>query len=438
MHRYILWFERRSWYKILYGAVCKLKCMDNFTPARAADTTREHPWGVAWAVSAFCQAVAKWPALWIEGQIEQIDGKRSGVYITLKDLEQNVSMQVTAFYAAADQCRDAALAQGDKILVYGRPSLYQVQCRFSLMAQTVLKEEGEGPLLKTIEALKEKLAKEGLFDVSRKIPIPSFPRRIGLICGAGARAEGDITTNSRLRWPDLEFTIEHAAVQGVNCPPEISAAIKKLDAMGLDVIIVARGGGSFEDLIGFSNEQVVRAAAECRTPIVSAIGHEGDWTLIDLAVDKRCSTPTDVAGTVIPSFSQEVQRLERARTLLLRCMELMEGSEEGRIARLLSSPFMQDPRKLVEGPERTVQEAQRSMFIALAMRLDDELRKVSSLSASLKSLSPVSTLSRGYALVEKGGSILSDVQGLKKGDLLKIVMRDGTLKLRIEEIEVER
>ncbi|MBR6439930.1 MAG: exodeoxyribonuclease VII large subunit [Aeriscardovia sp.] len=411
--------------------------MDNFTPARAADTTRDHPWSVAWAVSAFCQAVAKWPSLWVEGQIEQIDGKRSGVYITLKDLEQNVSMQVTAFYGAADQCRSAGLVQGDKILVYGRPNFYQVQCRFSLMAQGVLKEEGEGSLLKVIEALKQKLAKEGLFDASHKIPIPAFPRRIGLVCGAGARAEGDIVTNSRLRWPDLEFTVEHAAVQGVNCPPEVSSAIRKLDEMGLDVIIVARGGGSFEDLIGFSNEQVVRAAAECRTPIVSAIGHEGDWTLIDLAADKRCSTPTDVAGTIIPSFAQEAQRLDRARTLLLRCMELIEGAEEGRIARLASAPFMQDPAKLVEGPEKTVREAERSMFIALAMRLDDELRRVSSLSASLKSLSPISTLSRGYALVEKEGFILSDARGLKKGDQIRIVMRDGALKLRIEEIEVK-
>ncbi|MBQ5762810.1 MAG: exodeoxyribonuclease VII large subunit, partial [Aeriscardovia sp.] len=256
--------------------------------------------------------------------------------------------------------------------------------------------------------------------------------------GAGARAEQDITTNSLLRWPDLEFVIEHAAVQGVNCPPEVSSAIRKLDEMGLDVIVVARGGGSFEDLIGFSDERVVRAAAECRTPIVSAIGHEGDWTLIDLAVDRRCSTPTDVAETIIPSFLQEEQRLERAKTLLLRYMELLEGREEGRIARLACAPFMQDPGKLVEGPEKRVRDARREMDIALAMRLDEELKEVSSLSASLKSLSPLSTLSRGYALVEKEGSIISDSRGLKKGDLIKIVMRDGTLKLRIEEIEAQK
>lgn len=412
--------------------------MDNFTPAKAADTTRDHPWGVAWTVAAFCKAVSKWPVLWVEGQIAQIDGKRSGVYITLKDLEQNVSMQVTAFYIAADQCRAAGLAQGDKILVCGKPQFYQAKCSFNLMAQTVLKEEGEGSLLKAIEALKQKLTKEGLFADSRKVPIPSFPHRIGIVCGAGARAEQDIVTNSLLRWPDLEFVIEHAAVQGVNCPPEVSSAIRKLDEMGLDVIVVARGGGSFEDLIGFSDERVVRAAAGCRTPIVSAIGHEGDWTLIDLAVDRRCSTPTDVAETIIPSFLQEEQRLERAKTLLLRYMELLEGREEGRIARLACAPFMQDPGKLVEGPEKRVRDARREMDIALAMRLDEELKEVSSLSASLKSLSPLSTLSRGYALVEKEGSIISDSRGLKKGDLIKIVMRDGTLKLRIEEIEDQK
>ena len=411
--------------------------MDNFTPEKAKDTTLEHPWPVAWAVSKFSEAVKKWPFLWVEGQIAQIDLKRTAVYITLKDLQQNVSMQVTAFSAAAAQCRKAELSQGDKIAVYGQPDLWVTQCRFSLQAYEVEKS-GQGPLVKAIEALKQKFAEEGLFDLSRKLPIPSFPRKIGLVCGAGARAEGDIVTNSLLRWPDLDFCIEHAAVQGKNCPSEVAAAIKKLDAMGLDVIIVARGGGSYEDLVGFSSEQVVRAAADCKTPLVSAIGHEGDWTLLDLAADKRCSTPTDVAKTIIPDFIQEKERIKNARSMLTTVMGRVVALEEGRLFRLTSSPFMQDPYRLIEDPKRALKDARKDMSIALSMKLDEEMSKVFALSASLKSLSPLSTLSRGYALVEKGGGILPGVKNLKRGDEVEIVMQDGRLKLKVEEIEEER
>ena len=411
--------------------------MDNFTPEKAKDTTQEHPWPVAWAVSKFSEAVKKWPFLWVEGQIAQIDGKRSAVYITLKDLQQNISMPVTAFSGAAEKCRKENLSQGDKIVVYGQPNLWVAQCKFSLQACEIEKS-GEGPLVKIIEALKQKFAEEGLFDLSRKVPIPSFPRKIGLVCGAGARAEGDIVTNSLLRWPDLDFYIEHAAVQGKNCPSEVSSAIKKLDEMNLDVIIVARGGGSYEDLVGFSNEQVVRAAADCKTPIVSAIGHEGDWTLLDLVADRRCSTPTDVAKTIIPDFAQEEERVKNARSLLTSVMGRIVAMEEGRLFRLASAPFIQDPYRLIERPERALKDAEKDMNIALSMKLDEEMSKVFAIRASLKSLSPFSTLSRGYALVEKGGGILSGVKNLKEGDEVKIVMQDGELKLKVEKIEVRK
>lgn len=392
---------------------------------------------MAWAVSKFSEAVKKWPCLWVEGQIAQIDGKRSAVYITLKDLQQNVSMSVTAFPPAADRCRKENFSQGDKIAVYGQPDLWKAQCKFSLQAFEVEKS-GEGPLVRAIEELKRRLAEEGLFNSSRKIPIPSFPRKIGLVCGTGARAEGDIVTNSLLRWPDLDFTIEYAAVQGKNCPPEVAGAIKKLDGLGLDVIIVARGGGSYEDLIGFSNEQVVRAAAECRTPLVSAIGHEGDWTLLDLVADRRCSTPTDVAKTIIPDFLQEKERVGIARSRLAGAMERTVELEEGRLFRLTSSPFMREPSRLIERAERTIKEAKKDITVALSMRLDEEMSKGFALSASLKSLSPFSTLSRGYALVEKKGEILREVKNLRPGEEIKIVMQDGEVKLKVEEVEVKK
>lgn len=407
--------------------------MDNFTPPKAKDTTQENPWPVAWAVSKFSEAVEKWPSLWIEGQIAQIDAKRTAVYITLKDLQQNISMPITAFSSAAEQCRKENLSQGDKIAVRGRPNIWKGQCRFSLQACEVEKS-GEGDLVKVIEALKQKFRKEGLFDRSRKLPIPSFPRRIGLICGAGARAEGDIVTNSRLRW-DLSFSIEHVAVQGKNCPSEVAAAIKKLDETGLDVIIVARGGGSYEDLVGFSSEQVVRAAAECRTPIVSAIGHEEDWTLLDLVADKRCSTPTDVAKTIIPDFSHERERVKNARSALLNSIERTAQLAERSLSFLAYSPLMQEPRRLVEGAERIVKDAEKDMIVAISIRVDEELSKIFADKSALKSLSPLSTLSRGYALVKRRGEVLSGVKNLKQGDEVRIVMQDGEIKLKVEEVK---
>ena len=183
---------------------------------------------------------------------------------------------------------------------------------------------------------------------------------------------------------------------------------------------------------------MVRAAADCKTPLVSAIGHEGDWTLLDLAADKRCSTPTDVAKTIIPDFIQEKERVKNARSMLTTVMGRVVALEEGRLFRLTSSPFMQDPYRLIEDPKRALKDARKDMSIALSMKLDEEMSKVFALSASLKSLSPLSTLSRGYALVEKGGGILPGVKNLKRGDEVEIVMQDGRLKLKVEEIEEER
>lgn len=407
--------------------------MDNFTPVKAKDTTQEHPWPVGWAVSKFSEAVGKWPSLWIEGQIAQIDTTKTAVYITLKDLQQDISMSITAFPPASEQCRKQDLSQGDKIAVYGKPNIWKKSCRFSLQACEVEKS-GEGPLVKIIEALKQKFAEEGLFDSSRKLPIPPFPKKIGLVCGAGARAEGDVVTNSRLQWADLDFCIRHVHVQGENCPSEVSAAIRELDKLNLDLIIVTRGGGSYEDLVGFSNEQVVRAAAECKTPIVSAIGHEEDWTLLDLVADKRCSTPTDVAKTVIPNFYRERERVENSHSLLANSMEKIVQRTEERLFRLTSSPFLQDPQRIVEGPERVVKDAKKDMTIALSRKVDEEMSRINVGFAALKSLSPFSTLSRGYALIKKEGKVLSGVKNLKQGDEVKIVMQDGEIKLKVEEV----
>ena len=267
-------------------------------PEKAADTTPDNPWPVSRLSLAYHNAVERWPATWIEGQIQEINTRRAGsAYITLRDNTEDVTVQVSGWRMFAAQA--SQFIQGDQVVVHGHPDVWMKRTSLSFIGDDI-RRVGKGDLRQQIEELRKKLKGEGLFDESHKVPIPEFPHRIGVICAPQARAEGDIVTNARLRWPTINFTIEHVHVQGAQCPPEVIEAIRKLDAdPDIDVIIVARGGGSFEDLIGFSDEGVVRAAAACVTPIVSAIGHEDDWTLIDLAADMRASTPTDAAKRIV-------------------------------------------------------------------------------------------------------------------------------------------
>ncbi|MBF1675486.1 MAG: exodeoxyribonuclease VII large subunit, partial [Scardovia wiggsiae] len=281
-------------------------------PEKAADTTPDNPWPVSRLSLAYHNAVECWPATWIEGQIQEINTRRAGsAYITLRDNTEDVTVQVSGWRMFAAQA--SQFIQGDQVVVHGHPDVWMKRTSLSFIGDDI-RRVGKGDLRQQIEELRKKLKGEGLFDESHKVPIPEFPHRIGVICAPQARAEGDIVTNARLRWPTINFTIEHVHVQGAQCPPEVIEAIRKLDAdPDIDVIIVARGGGSFEDLIGFSDEGVVRAAAACVTPIVSAIGHEDDWTLIDLAADMRASTPTDAAKRIVPDVMEQLALVDEAR-----------------------------------------------------------------------------------------------------------------------------
>lgn len=217
----------------------------NELPRMAAQTTAENPWPVSMVSQKFHSAVERWPAVWMEGQIIEINTRRSGsAYLTLRDNDQDVSMSVLGFGAFAQMARD--YKQGDRVVVHGKADLYVKSTRLSLRAD-MIKRVGAGNLQEQINQLRMRLKGEGLFDESRKVALPEFPKNIGLICAPQARAEGDVVMNVNLRWPGVRFTIVHAHVQGEQCPPDIVSAIQQLDAdPNVDVIIVARGGGSFE------------------------------------------------------------------------------------------------------------------------------------------------------------------------------------------------
>ncbi|MEK0306926.1 exodeoxyribonuclease VII large subunit [Bifidobacterium favimelis] len=397
-------------------------------PRLARDTRADDPWPVSVLSQKYHDAVAKWPGAWVEGQIVEINTRRAGsAYLTVRDNFEDISLSVMGFRTFATQARQ--FRQGDRVVVHGRPDLWVKQTRLSFMADEI-RRVGTGDLKAQIEELRRRLKGEGLFDAENKVPLPEFPARIGLVCAPQARAEGDVITNARLRWPTIEFTVVHAHVQGPQCPPEVVAAIQKLDAdPDVDVIIVARGGGSFEDLLGFSDESVVRATAACRTPIVSAIGHEDDWTLIDLAADLRASTPTDAAKRVVPDVVEQGEIIEEARHRIDTRIRSLVETETRLVEGYANRPSLTRPETMLDKPQRFVDDARVHLDIALRRITDDASLTVEKLQSTLTALSPQSTLNRGYAVLQAAdGKVISQADQVQAGDRLSITVRRGRIE----------
>ena len=405
-------------------------------PRFARDTTPENPWPVSLLSQHFHDAVERWPAAWIEGQIIEINARRTGtVYLTLRDSFQEVSISALGFGAFAQKAR--AFQQGDRVVMHGQADLWVKSTRLSFRADDI-RRIGSGGIKEQIDELRKRLKGEGLFDESNKVPIPEFPTTIGIVCGPGARAEGDIITNVNLRWPIVNFAVKYAHVQGPQCPAEVVQAIQELDAdPAVDVIIVARGGGSFEDLIGFSDERVVRATAACVTPIISAVGHEDDWTLIDLASDMRASTPTDAAKRVVPDVREQQQLVASAIGTMSMRMRAMVDNESRLIEGYVNRPSLTHPQTMVESHERDIADAARAMRIGLTRIVDDAQMHVEKLKATLTALSPQSTLDRGYAVLQNAsGHVVDDAGDVHVGDELTITLRHGTVVAQAQATHV--
>ncbi|PWG58936.1 exodeoxyribonuclease VII large subunit [Bifidobacterium catulorum] len=401
-------------------------------PRLARDTTPDNPWPISLLSRKYHDAVSKWPGTWIEGQISEINTRRAGsAYLTVRDNVEDISLNVTGFGRFAQMARE--FRQGDRVILHGRPDVWMKQTRLSFMGDDI-RRVGKGDLMAQIEELRRRLKGEGLFDAENKVPLPEFPGRIGLVCAPQARAEGDVITNARLRWPTIEFTVVHAHVQGPSCPPDVIAAIRRLDAdPDVDVIIVARGGGSFEDLMGFSDEGVVRATAACATPIVSAIGHEDDWTLIDLAADLRASTPTDAAKRVVPDVNEQLQLVDEARRRIRDRIRSRVDNEMRLIEGYANRPSLTQPLTMLERPQRFVDDARQRLDIGLRRIVDDAGLTVEKLHASLTALSPQSTLDRGYAVVQDAqGHVVGDAADVSPGDGLSVTLRRGRIHVTAE------
>jgi exodeoxyribonuclease VII large subunit len=358
-----------------------------------------------YTVSAFNRGVADWlsrlPTVWVEGEVTELrrHTRWQSVFFTLKDPGE--CLGVTILRSRFDALR-IDLADGDRVHVLGRPDLYEARGDFRMRALTI-ERFGLGDHLAALERLKQKLAAEGLFIASRKRALPRLPRRIGLVTGNDAAAKRDVLTTVTSRFPAARVLVAETYVQGPRAAAAMIDALRDLStAPDVDVVVLARGGGSFEDLLPFSDERLVRAVASCRVPVVSAVGHEQDTPLCDLAADARASTPTAAGRLVVPDARDLREQLERARS----------GLERG-------------TRRSLERARQRLVTAHERLRRAPALAVERKRSRLEHAHGRLSALSPRATLDRGYAIVRSDRQIVRSASTVAGGDALEVEVADG-------------
>jgi len=403
-------------------------------PAKAADTSPTAPWPVRHLAQKIADYVHRMPGVWVEGQVVQLN-RRPGaaiVFLTLRDTDADVSVPVTA-HTRVLQAATAPVEEGAHVVVHATPTYWMKRGTLSLQADEI-RAVGLGELLARIEHLKRVLAAEGLFDPARKRPLPFLPRVVGLVCGRESKAEHDVVVNARARWPQVEFEIRQVAVQGPSAVGEVCRAVTELDADArVEVIVVARGGGSVEDLLPFSNETLLRTVAACRTPVVSAIGHETDAPLLDLVADVRASTPTDAGKRIVPDVTEERARVLQARGRLRASVDALLRREQERLAAVRSRPALARPEVLLEAHAARLTDLRRTAWRVLDARVQAGGVELVQLAARVTALSPAATLERGYAVVQRAdGSVVRGPDEVAVGDPLRVRLARGELAARVE------
>jgi len=389
------------------------------------ETSSDSPAPVRAVTEAIKEYLDRLGPIWIEGEIAELNERSGGMaFLRLRDSSVDMSLSVMCHKSVLASV--APLPANARVVLYAKGSWYTKNGSYTLSAREI-RQVGVGELLARLEALKTTLAAEGLFDSENKVALPLLPRKIGLICGRNTDAERDVVENAKRRWPAVQFEIREVTVQGAAAVSEVSAALAELEALAdVDVIIITRGGGSFEDLLPFSDEGLVRLAAKCSTPIVSAIGHEKDSPLLDLVADFRASTPTDAAKRVVPDINEEIDLIEKLRDRASRFMRNMIELESSKIANLSARPVLRDPAVMITSRleiitglrDRSIRSFQGRLAIA-----QEELQQVT---ARVRALSPQATLDRGYAVVQLAdGSIARDSAELKDGEKLRIRLAQG-------------
>lgn len=378
----------------------------------------EHsPWRVSQLSKSLKDWIEKLGRVWVEGELQQIQLRGTNLFGSLRDLDLENSIEIHAFDASDDDI-EAGLKQGDRVVALVQPAFWAKNGKLTMRVLKMHKV-GLGELLERIEKLRQQLIKEGLADPARKKPLPFLPNKIGLITGANSDAEKDVLQNARNRWPEVQFEVIHTLVQGDRAAAEIVMAMQQLDAMSeVDVIIIARGGGSFQDLLPFSDERLVRAASELTKPLVSEIGHENDQPLLDLVADLRASTPTDAAKRVVPDVVEERKNIKTALDRITFRISSYLETQQQLIKAIVSRPVLASPFGFVDAQAEQLTILTKRLTEILDWRLTKAKSELGQLVSSVRALSPKLTLERGYALVtDEAGAILREV---KQGEDFKI------------------
>ena len=394
-------------------------------------STEHSPWQVSQLSKSLKDWIEKLGRVWVEGELQQLQLRGSNIFGSLRDLDVENSIEIHAFDASSADI-EVGLNQGDRVVALLQPQFWAKNGKLTMRVLKMHKV-GLGELLERIEKLRQQLIAEGLTGPERKKPLPFLPGKIGLITGAKSDAEKDILQNARLRWPEVQFEVINTLVQGDKAPAEIIMAMQQLDQMpDVEIIIIARGGGSFQDLLPFSDERLVRAAAALSKPVVSAIGHENDSPLLDLVADLRASTPTDAAKRVVPDVIEERKALSQLRDRLAFRVASYIESQLQLIESITSRPVLKSPYGFVEYQEEQVGQLARRLTEILSFRVDRAESENTQLMARVRSLSPQLTMERGYAVVT--GADGKQATSVKKGQQLRIQTAKQEISATADEV----
>jgi exodeoxyribonuclease VII large subunit len=374
-------------------------------------------------------------AVWVEAEITQWGGSGGHIYGRMKDVDDDVTVDITVWRSQRDRIPEG-IGQGDRVLARVKPSWYLKGGKLS-MNVLEMRHAGIGQLLEQIEKLRQVLQKEGLFDLERKKPLPFLPHLVGLVTGKDSDAEKDVLTNARLRWPDVHFEVVHSAVQGDRAVPELIAALDTLEKIdGVDVIIIARGGGDFQHLLPFSDEALLRRVAALNIPVVSAIGHEADRPLLDEISDLRASTPTDAAKRVVPDVVEEKRLITDLRRRARHRIDGIIDGEWDRLKLFRERPVLRFPETTVDGHAEDLLRLIQRGVDTTDMLIERGISEVERLRASVRALSPQGVLDRGYAIARTAtGAVISDVGEVSVGDEVAVVVARGTLHTSVTRAE---
>jgi exodeoxyribonuclease VII large subunit len=384
------------------------------------ETSPESPVPVRTVLRLVGDWISRLGRVWVEGQIAELTRRGGTVFLTLRDPVAAVSVRVICASAVLDASQPAP-AVGARVVLQAKPEFNAAKGSFALAASEI-RAVGLGELLARLERLRSELAAEGLFAAARKRPLPFLPNVVGLICGRESAAERDVLQNAARRWPAVRFRVEQVAVQGAHASEEIIEALQRLDAdKAVQVIIIARGGGSVEDLLPFSNEELVRAVAGCTTPVVSAIGHEQDVPLLDLVADVRASTPTDAARRTVPDVAEQLELIGQLRARARRSLAGRLDRETSWLTAMRSRPALASPEREIDRRQEQVLSLAERAQLAITASIGRHDSDVAHIRARLLALSPAATLRRGYAIVQQAdATVVVSADQVSDGDLLTV------------------